>query len=123
METTAKIGASVGGAGERFDRCVLTINGGSSSIKFALYSTEDVPSCLLSGKVERIGLDGARFKASVPGKAPENLEIDAPDHKAAGTFLIDWLERRARFDAVGGIGHRVVHGGSKYAEPQRVTKP
>src|SRR6266478_3091678 len=105
------------------ESCVLTINGGSSSIKFALYRAEEAQTCLLSGKVERIGLADARFKADVPGKAREDRPVDAHDHRAAGALIIDWIEAKVGFAAVRGIGHRVVHGGSQYSEPQRVTPP
>ncbi len=105
------------------ESCVLTINGGSSSIKFALYRAEEAQTCLLSGKVERIGLADARFKADVPGKAREDRPVDAHDHRAAGALIIDWIEAQVGFGAVRGIGHRVVHGGTKYSEPQRVTPP
>jgi acetate kinase len=105
------------------ESCVLTINGGSSSIKFALYSAEEAPTCLLSGKVERIGLAEARFKTDLPGKQREDRPVEAPDHRSAGALVIDWIEGQVGFGAVCGIGHRVVHGGSKYSQPQRVTPP
>ena len=105
------------------ESCVLTINGGSSSIKFALYRAEEAQTCLLSGKLERIGLADAQFKANVPGEEREERPVDAPDHLAAGALVIDWIEKKVGFAAVRGIGHRVVHGGSQYSEPQRVTPP
>src|SRR5437667_5533952 len=123
MEAAAKTGLSTDRAASHGAGRVLTINGGSSSIKFSLYRVEESPVCMLSGKVERIGLAHARFKANVPGKEPESRTVDAPDHRAAGRALIEWIEREAGFAAVMGVGHRIVHGGSKYAEPQLVTAP
>ncbi len=102
---------------------MLTINGGSSSIKFALYRAEQSGDRLLSGKIDRIGLSQARFVANVPGQQPYVRPLVAPNHQVAGTFLIDWLEQQPGFAALAGIGHRIVHGGSKYGEPQRVTPP
>jgi acetate kinase len=49
-------------ASKRADRsCILTINGGSSSLKFALFELSDRPARLLSGRVERIGMPGSRL--------------------------------------------------------------
>ena len=102
-------------------RCVLTINGGSSSIKFALYRADAPTVRLLAGKIERIGLskpiltihDGA-------GKTAPRV-IAAADHRAAGEFLIGWLDHHVGFANVVGLGHRVVHGGIKLNEAQRIT--
>jgi acetate kinase len=102
---------------------VLTINGGSSSIKFALYSTNKEQTCLLSGKVERIGLAEAQFKADIPGQPREMRSIEAPDHQTAAAAVIEWIQERFGFESVQGVGHRVVHGGNMYSQPQRVTSP
>lgn len=123
MNPVSKIDGSATPANGGSMPCVLTINGGSSSIKFSLYTAEQSPNCLLSGKIERIGLTGTRFKAGFPGKEPESAVIEAPDHAAACAFLLDWLRHQPLFVSASGIGHRVVHGGSKYAEPQRITGP
>jgi acetate kinase len=103
-------------------RQVLTINGGSSSIRFALYPADDPTVRLLAGKIERIGLpkptltvrDGA-------GKSCGPRVIPAPDHRAAGAFLIGWLEEHVGFANVAGVGHRVVHGGLKLRQAQQIT--
>jgi acetate kinase len=102
-------------------RCVLTVNGGSSSIKFALYRADSPTTRLLAGKIERIGLPkpAITIHDGVEKAAPR--VIRAPDHRAAGAFLIDWLDRHVGFDRVDGIGHRVVHGGIKLKEAQRIT--
>src|SRR5882724_7075759 len=100
---------------------VLTINGGSSSIKFALFAADQLRSPLVSGKIERIGLPGSRFLIHQPGKESESREIKALDHRTAGVHLIDWLEKQVGLDAIAGVGHRVVHGGPRFSEPQRVT--
>ena len=45
----------------------------------------------------------------------------APDHRAAVGLLLDWIEKRTDLDALSAVGHRIVHGGPKYWEPQRIT--
>jgi acetate kinase len=101
---------------------ILVINGGSSSIKFSVYSKDDPASPMLSGKLERIGSGQAGFQWRSPGSTkPTNENVDAPDHKAGAQFLIDWIERRPEAVKIAAVGHRVVHGGPKYSMPQRVT--
>ena len=102
--------------------CILTINGGSSSIKFALYQTGDPLKRGLDGKVDRIGLPGTILSFHDPVQSlPESRSIKASDHRSAAAFLIDWLEEKIGFASVTAVGHRVVHG-MNYTEPQRVTQ-
>ena len=101
---------------------ILTINGGSSSIKFALFEVDSALKRILHGAVERIGLPEAALR--VQGLAPaDNFSrlVKAPDHAEAVGVLMDWIEKRLRHDALTAIGHRVVHGGPKYSEPERIT--
>ena len=102
-------------------RC-LTINGGSSSIKFALYLAETRLRRELYGKVDRIGLPGTNlmFQGSKESK-PETREFTASDHKSAANSLIDWLEKQEGFDSIEGVGHRVVHG-MHHIQPEIVTQ-
>jgi acetate kinase len=101
---------------------VLTINGGSSSIKFALYGPGEPARRLLSGELERIGLGDAALRVKgTDGQPPESQPVEAPDHASAAGQLIGWLEQRAGLGAVDAVGHRVVHGGTRYTESQRVT--
>ena len=102
-------------------RCVLTVNGGSSSIKFALYQAQASSKPLLSGQIERIGLPEAALTVKEGATHQESQSLVAPNHRAAGDFLINWLERHIGFAAMAGVGHRVVHGGPKFTEPQRIT--
>ena len=101
---------------------ILTINGGSSSIKFALFETDDSLRRILEGAIERIGLPEAAFRVKGLDQ-PENVSrpVLAPDHTAAVGALMDWLEERSVRDSLAAVGHRVVHGGPKYSEPQRIT--
>ncbi len=101
---------------------VLTVNGGSSSIKFALFEADSTMERLLNGKIERIGTGSARMSAK--GKAQTDTfshSVSAPDHNAAVNVLMDWLEDRIGRGELAGVGHRVVHGGPRYTEPQRIT--
>ena len=100
---------------------VLTINGGSSSIKFALYAVGDPPEPLLSGKVERIGLPDALLSLKVGSEAAARQPITAPDHEHAVGELIERLEADDRLGTVRAVGHRIVHGGPRYAEPRLIT--
>ena len=101
---------------------ILTINGGSSSIKFALYGAVKPLKRGLYGKVDRIGLSGTNLTFHEPTKKqPESCKLAAADHKSAANALIDWLEKKIDFKSVKGVGHRVVHG-MKHTEPEIVTK-
>jgi len=101
---------------------ILTINGGSSSIKFALFETGESLRRILGGGIDRIGQPGAtlRVKGLNPG---DNFSrpVTAPDLNAAVGALIDGIEERSGHDAFTAVGHRVVHGGPKYSQPQRIT--
>jgi acetate kinase len=118
---------------------VLTINSGSSSIKFALYRATSSPvgraspravpyaadapmQRLVSGKLERIGLPDSSFSTKDKDGQEQKLPIKAPNHRAGGDFIIRWLEENFGFDSVIGIGHRVVHGGPKFTSPQPLTR-
>ncbi|MGO8994067.1 MAG: acetate/propionate family kinase [Polyangiaceae bacterium] len=104
------------------DARILTINGGSSSIKFAVFDAGESPKRLASGAVERIGLREASFH--VEGVRPGESfvrPLTAPDQTAAVGALMDWLGQRKGADAVTAVGHRVVHGGPKYFQPQRIS--
>jgi len=101
---------------------ILTINGGSSSIKFALFEAGESLQRILAGGIDRIGQPEATLK--VKGLDPgDNFSraVKAPDHTVAVGILMDWIEKRTGRDALTAVGHRVVHGGPKYYKPQRIT--
>jgi acetate kinase len=101
--------------------CVLTINGGSSSIRFAVYEAGEAPRRRLAGKIDRIGLRGTNVIVNDPAGKPEGpRRLAAGDHRTAVCFLLDWLEAQPVFASVKAVGHRVVHG-MKHSEPERVT--
>lgn len=101
---------------------VLTINGGSSSIKFALFEAGDSLRRILEGGIERIGLPEAALRVKGVNQADNFVRtVTAPDHTVAVGALMDWVEQRIGRDALSAVGHRVVHGGPKYNRPQRIT--
>ena len=107
--------------GTQANPCVLTINGGSSSIKFALFETSEIHR-VLQGKIEGIGLAHGNFV--VKGSNPADTfsrPVTASDHTAAVRVLMDWISERIKGGTLAAVGHRVVHGGPKYWEPQAIT--
>jgi acetate kinase len=100
---------------------VLTINGGSSSIRFAIFEASQPPRRLLQGKIERIGGADAGLRVDhCDGRAPAESKVDIKSHGTAARFLMDWLESQPLFKTLGGAGHRVVHG-MQHSRPERVT--
>jgi acetate kinase len=94
---------------------ILTINGGSSSIKFALFEAGDSLRRILAGGIERIGLPEATLHVKGLNKVDNfSRPLAVPDHTAAVGALMDWIEERSGHDALTAVGHRVVHGGPKY---------
>jgi acetate kinase len=101
---------------------ILTINGGSSSIKFALFHVESSLQRTVEGKIERIGLPESTFWVKgLNGTEAVSQQVDAPNHAATAEILMDWIEKRIGRDRLIAVGHRVVHGGPKYSEPQVIT--
>jgi acetate kinase len=101
--------------------CLLTINGGSSSIKYALYEIKDTLNQLLSGEIECIGTGKARL-SFIDLKSDPHHHIDIPvsDHTEAGRWLVEWLEKETDFMRVKAIGHRVVQG-MEHTSPEKIT--
>jgi acetate kinase len=101
---------------------ILTINSGSSSVKFALFHMGQTESLVLSGRMERIGLSAGVFKAKgADGATLVDRPLDLPDHAAAFKGLFAWLQDQTAAKNLEAIGHRIVHGGSKHTHPQRIT--
>ena len=101
---------------------VLALNGGSSSIKFALFDVGDPLRRVLAGAIERIGLADATLR--VEGLTPADSfsrSVAASDYMAAAGILVDWIEERIGPDPLTAVGHRVVHGGPKYSAPEIIT--
>jgi acetate kinase len=102
--------------------CILTINGGSSSIKFALFEADGRFRRVLEGQIERIGRPEATFRVSGVNKTDKfSRPITAPSHDVAMGALVDLIEKRGGRDALAAVGLRVVQGGPKYYNPQLIT--
>ena len=99
---------------------VLAINGGSSSIKFAVHQAGTVPTLPLSGTLDRIGRSGTTLSWRAKEGASVEGHTEVPGDTPAPRLLIDWLEARREFAGVTAVGHRVVHGMAR-TEPERVT--
>ncbi len=96
---------------------LLSVNAGSSTLKFRLYEMPE-EKILMKGNYERIGLDGSKYSLTI-GDKKEAAEVVMHDHKDAVTLLLQHLlEHKAisSLDEIEAVGHRVVHGGSKYSK-------
>lgn len=99
---------------------ILVLNCGSSSIKYKLYDMND-SSVLAQGGVERIGLDEAFIKVTLPSGEKKVIMHDMPDHKEGVNFVFNTLldiEIGAikSLDEIDAVGHRIVQGGDKFCE-------
>jgi acetate kinase len=104
-------------------RNVLTLNGGSSSIRFAFYDADDASRQVLAGKIDRIGLSDTTLTVDEPQRGTTSrtqIKMDAADYRTAVIYLMDWLASHPLFAKVGAVGHRVVHG-MQHSNPERVT--
>jgi acetate kinase len=101
---------------------VLTINAGSSSLKAALYAVDDVEDLVLSFRADRLGVPGGHLRAvDARGNVIWDDARDLDDHDAVMRALLEWLEDLPAYRTLDAAGHRVVHGGSRFVQPQRVT--
>jgi acetate kinase len=106
-------------------RRLLTINTGSSSLKAALYRLREdaTETPELRAEASRIGGRGGGLRlADARGETIDERQDDLPDHAAALDALLSRLrDRGLDQDDLTAVGHRIVHGGDRYREPQRVT--
>src|ERR1700692_1357067 len=101
---------------------ILTINGGSSSIKFALFEVADSLRRILEGGVQGIGQPGANLWMKGLNEAENSSRlVTVPNHAAAVDVLMGGIEDRRELRSLAGVGHGGVHGGPTYREPQRIT--
>ena len=106
---------------------ILTLNAGSSSIKFALFAAQaPVPrKPALAGQVDGLG---ARPHLKAKGASGAVLaDVDLPlekegAHRAALAYLVDWLREHDAGGHIVGVGHRVVHGATRYSQPVMVDR-
>jgi acetate kinase len=101
---------------------VLTVNGGSSSIKFALFEAGAGLRRAVAGRMEGIGQPEGQLVIKGAAEADNvSRSIAVPDHTAGVNLLMDWVDGRIQRGQLAAVGHRVVHGGPKYWEPQPIT--
>jgi acetate kinase len=114
--------SSIQSADPRILTHILTINGGSSSIKFALFDAADSLRRILEGAIDRIGLPEATFQLKGSDQADNvSRPVSASNHTEAVGMFMDWIEKRSGHRALAAVGHRVLQGGPKYYKPQRIT--
>jgi len=100
---------------------ILTINGGSSSIKFSLFEDNRGLRNIFSGEISRIGLPDVEFSFSLLGQTTsKNQTIDAADYAAAIKFLVTYLDDHKGEHEIAAIGHRIVHG-MRHTQPALIT--
>ncbi len=104
---------------------ILVINCGSSSLKFQLIDS-DSENVLAKGLCERIGIDGSRIVYQPAGGEKETTEAPMPTHTEAIKLVLDSLIDANKgviksLDEIGAVGHRVVHGGEKFAKSTLIT--
>lgn len=103
---------------------ILVINCGSSSLKYQLIDSE-TEAVLAKGLCERIGIDG-KFTYQPAGGAKQVSDIDQPDHKKSVSLVLEALTNPTDgvikdLSEIGAVGHRVVHGGEKFASSTLIT--
>jgi acetate kinase len=101
---------------------IIAINAGSSSLKFQLF---DMPkeTVITKGIIERIGLNDSILNITVNGEKKKEV-LDIPNHEVAVKLLLDKLTSYGiinSLDEIGGIGHRVVHGGEEFTDSALIT--
>ena len=104
---------------------ILVLNCGSSSIKYALYNMDD-NSVMTSGGAERVGLDGAFVKVKLANGEKKQIMHDIPEHTEGVKFIFSLLTDPEigvikSLDEIDAVGHRMVHGGEKFAESVIIT--
>jgi acetate kinase len=103
---------------------VLTINAGSSSLKFSLYRVGDEgePAAALEGQIEGIGTEPHMKAKDAGGRnlVDRRWQDQGMDHSAFFRVLGQWLREQLGDTKLAGVGHRVVHGGTEFTAPVRI---
>lgn len=103
-------------------RYILSINTGSSSIKFSLYGIGEVENVIFSGSLTRIGSKGGCFSVrDTKGRVVVEEPIAVPGHENACIHVFSWLLARSGMPVPDAIGHRMVHGGPEFTTPEILT--
>ncbi len=100
---------------------ILTLNAGSSSLKFAVFDARSPPAQIASGAIDGIGSTLATFTLKgITGELSERASIPALDQVRGLAYLLDRLAATLGCSEFAAVGHRVVNGGLHYSAPQRV---
>ena len=104
---------------------ILVINCGSSSLKFQLIDSE-TEKCIAKGLCERIGIEGSQITYTPDGGEKEQTVTPMPDHTEAIRLVLEALTNEKTgvvksLDEIGAVGHRIVHGGEKFAASTIIT--
>ncbi len=97
---------------------ILTLNAGSSSIKFGVYGAGDEPVEIVQGQVENLGPNA---ELEIEGGAAKL--IGQADHARAVVAILEAIAPYLDGRSVAGVGHRIVHGGADFAAPEVLTQP
>lgn len=103
---------------------ILTINSGSSSLKFSIYRIDEGQEKLeRKGELTNIGQDSGLMRVE-DGEGRQMLKKDKEikDHGEAFALLFDWLKKDSPEEDISGIGHRIVHGGADFIDPILLNK-
>ncbi len=101
---------------------LLSVNAGSSSLKFRLYEMPE-ETLLMKGMFERIGLEGSSYSIRI-GEEKQGSLIELKDHNDAVKLLLEQLIENGvvqSLDEIEAVGHRVVHGGNKYSKSVEIN--
>ena len=99
------------------DAFVLTLNGGSSSLKFSVHAVDGTGERKLSGQFDQIGRPETTFHLKDSGGSVSSEAIGPASHRVAVEFLFERLEEIIGLTQLKAIGFRVVHGGARYRRP------
>jgi acetate kinase len=102
-------------------RQILTINGGSSSIKFALFPATSAGARTVHGQIERIGTPAAVLTFAESGSSSQQRPVKADTHRDAAAAVVEFLRARPGGLTVAAVAHRVVHGGLHLLDHQLIT--
>lgn len=110
------------GGGKRLERTILTVNSGSSSVKFSVYRLGASETLLLHGHLDRIGVKEGLFRIrDASGNLLADRGAEFADHAAAFDTFFGWLRSHEIFDTLHAAGHRLVHGGAEHVRPLLIS--
>lgn len=101
---------------------ILSVNAGSSTLKFSLFELPENVE-LISGNFEKIGIGNSFYLVKINGETLKR-EVDLKDHSVAVKYLMEELVENKVIDSLDdldGVGHRMVHGGQKFAKSVLIT--